>query len=160
VNASAQDPLQRVGAVLDGRFRLDKLLGAGGMGAVYVATAADGGRCAIKLLLNETGNTDFLARFQREGQLAASLHAPNVARVHELAVDRTLGIPFIVMELLDGNDVEQLVERVGPVHPTTAVRITLQAAAGLVAAHAGGIVHRDVKPANGFLDRTATGIAV
>lgn len=146
---------ERLGAVIDRRFRIEKLLGAGGMGAVYVAAATNGHRYALKLLLHDrlATNSQMVARFIREARLAASIEAPNVVKTYECAVDAATGAPFIVMELLDGFDVESLVERVGPIDPAAAVRIILQAAQGLHVAHAAGIVHRDIKPANLFVHR-------
>ena len=156
------DAERRVGTILDQRFRVDKLLGAGAMGAVYVATASNGHTYAIKLLLHDEyqSNPDLIARFVREGRLTTSLDAPNVVKVYELAVDAPTHTPFIVMEKLEGCDLEELVKRVGPVHPRTAVRIALQAARGLATAHDAGIIHRDIKPANLFLDRQGSGVVV
>jgi serine/threonine-protein kinase len=145
----------RVGNVLDGRFRLEKMLGSGAMGAVFVATASNGHSYAIKLLLDESyaRHPELIARFVREGRLAASLDAINVGKVYELGIDQPTMTPFIVMELLDGSDVDGLVAQVGPVHPQAAAKIISQAARGLAAAHAAGIVHRDIKPANLFIHR-------
>ena len=156
----AQHPeaAQRVGAVLDCRYRLEGLLGSGAMGAVYVGLGSNGHHYAVKLLLDPSysRNPQLLQRFVREGRLASQLEAPNVAKVYELGVDSASSTPFIVMELLDGFDVEGLVERVGPVRPETAARIITQAARGVAVAHAAGIVHRDIKPANLFLHRVPT----
>ncbi|MFI5301937.1 MAG: serine/threonine-protein kinase, partial [Polyangiales bacterium] len=144
---------KRIGSVIGRRFRLEQLIGVGGMGAVYVARATNDYCYAVKLLLNPTyiDDQELVARFVREGKVTAQLDAPNITKVYELAVDTKTRSPFIVMELLDGCDVQSLVARLGPIHPQTAVRIAIQAARGLAVAHAAGIVHRDIKPGNLFL---------
>jgi len=154
----ASEARERVGSVIDQRFRIEKLLGAGGMGAVYVATASNGHRYALKLLLHDRlgSNAQMVARFVREARLAASIETPNVVKTYECGVDAESGAPFIAMELLDGFDVEALVQNVGPVDPAVAARIIIQAAQGLSVAHAAGIVHRDIKPANIFLHRRSS----
>jgi serine/threonine protein kinase len=142
---------QRIGAVLGGRYHLRRVLGAGGMGAVYEAEDPKGDTFAIKVLLGMMGGRDATARFARETRLMATLSHPNLTRVVDSGVDATLGAPYLVMELLSGEDVESLLRRCGPLSPALAVRIVLRACAGIEAAHAAGIIHRDVKPANLFL---------
>lgn len=150
-----RDATARVGTVIDQRFRIERLLGVGGMGTVYVATASNGHRYALKLLLHDRlgQSAEMVARFVREAKLAASVDAANVVHTYECAVDGTTGTPYIVMELLDGSDVDGLLETAGPLPPAVAVRIVRQAALGLAASHAAGIIHRDIKPANLFLHR-------
>ena len=120
------------------------------MGAVYASIATNGHPYAIKLLLDESyaKNRELDARFVLAGRLSAQLDAENVTKVFELGVDEPTSTPFVVMEQLDGFDADALVAKVGPVTPQTAVRIICQAARGLAVAHAAGIVHCHIMPAN------------
>ncbi len=137
-----------LGDVLGGRYRLVELLGQGGMATIYRATDAQLGReVAVKVLHPEYGrDPDFVARFKQEAQAAASLSHPNIVGVYDFGTDADG--PYIVMELVDGEDVATLLARNGPLPPRQAARLTAEAAHALGAAHARGIVHRDVKPGN------------
>jgi class 3 adenylate cyclase/tetratricopeptide (TPR) repeat protein len=144
----------RVGTRIKGKWRVDKLLGVGGMGAVYAATHRNGSRVALKILhpqLSMLG--DIRARFAREGYVANAVNHPGVVRV--LDDDETEdGAAFLVMELLEGETADARARRLGG-------KITLEDALTiadglldvLAAAHAQGIVHRDIKPENVFLTR-------
>ena len=156
------DPVhsQRIGAVLAGRYRLERVLGAGGMGAVYEAVDPEGRRFAVKVLLGISGGHEELARFAREARIMSTLDHPHLTRVLDSGIDGTLGAPYLVMELLAGEDVESLLRRCGPLAPVLAARIVLAAAAGIEAAHAAGVIHRDIKPANIFLHAVAGGAIV
>ncbi len=122
-------------------------LGAGGMGEVWRATDTKLGRAvAIKVLPAEVaGDADRLARFKREAQLLASLNHPNIAAIH--GFEEAEGKPFLVMELVDGEDLAERLKR-GPIPVEEALGIAKQIAEGLEEAHEHGIVHRDLKPAN------------
>ncbi|HSO33229.1 MAG TPA: serine/threonine-protein kinase, partial [Labilithrix sp.] len=138
----------RVGQILDDKYTVDSLLGSGGMGLVVAATHVElGQRVAIKLLQEVRPHT--VARFQREGRLLVRLKSPHVARVFDVGVldDDT---PFIVMEHLEGQDLESLSEA-GRLPYGEVVDYVLQACDALAEAHALGMVHRDIKPANLFL---------
>jgi len=137
-----------LGDVLGGRYRLVELLGEGGMATVYRATDAQLGReVAVKVLRPQYGSDpDFVARFRQEAQAAASLGHPNIVAVYDFGADPDG--PFIVMELVDGEDVATLLARNGPLPPRQAARLAAEVAHALAAAHARGIVHRDVKPGN------------
>ncbi len=137
-----------LGDVLGGRYRLVELLGQGGMATIYRATDAQLGReVAVKVLHPEYGrDPDFVARFKQEAQSAASLSHPNIVGVYDFGTDA--GGPYIVMELVDGEDVATLLARNGPLPPRQAARLAAEVAHALAAAHARGIVHRDVKPGN------------
>ena len=137
-----------LGDVLGGRYRLVELLGQGGMATIYRATDAQLGReVAVKVLHAEYGrDPDFVARFKQEAQAAASLSHPNIVGVYDFGADADG--PYIVMELVDGEDVATLLARNGPLPPRQAARLAAEAAHALGAAHARGIVHRDVKPGN------------
>jgi serine/threonine protein kinase len=101
-----------------------------------------------------------LLRFLQEARIAGKLDSPHVARVLELERDPETGVPFQVMELLEGEDVRTLLERVGALDPDAMLRIVAQASAGLAAAHAAGVVHRDIKPENLYLARMSDGSLV
>ncbi|WP_438031977.1 serine/threonine-protein kinase [Sorangium sp. So ce204] len=144
----------RVGTSLNGAWRLDALIGLGGMAAVYAATHRRGQRAAIKLLHPERArDRGDRARFLREKAIAQTLDHPGVAAV--IADDVTEdGSPFLVMELLEG---ESLLQRWkaqrGPLPPAEVLSVSEQILEVLEAAHARGVVHRDLKPDNIFLTR-------
>jgi serine/threonine protein kinase len=152
-----------VGSVLAGKYTLSGLLGEGAMGAVYEAVTPDGRVVAVKTLLaaaRQQLGPEALSRFVREAQVSASLQNPHVVEVLDAGHDEQVDVAFMVMELLRGEDFDQLLARTGALPPEVAVRIALQAARGLAAAHAAGIVHRDVKPSNLFLHREGDEIIV
>ena len=129
-------------------YEVEGVIARGGMGVVYRARHAGLGRIvALKVIGAERAEDPlFRARFVREARLAASLDHPNVIPIFEAGEDD--GELFIAMRLVDGSDLERLIARSGPLGLGLVCRIAGQAAAGLDAAHAAGLVHRDVKPAN------------
>jgi ABC-type branched-subunit amino acid transport system substrate-binding protein len=133
-------------------YRVESLLGRGGMGVVYRATDLSLERpVALKLIAPELAEDErFRARFLREPKLAASLDHPNVIPIHE-AGERD-GQLYLVMRFVDGSDLKTVLEREGRLPPERALRILAQVAGALDAAHRRGLVHRDVKPANVLLD--------
>jgi Arc/MetJ-type ribon-helix-helix transcriptional regulator len=140
------------GSVIGG-FQLDELIGEGGMGVVWKARQIDLDRVvALKLIQpGKSGDLEFRGRFQRESRLAASIDHPNVVPVFEAGEED--GVWFISMRYVDGTDLgEYLRSRNSPLPPREASRLISQIADGLDAAHAAGLVHRDVKPANILLD--------
>jgi len=138
-----------------GPYRIVRLLGRGGMGEVYEADQLDHGRrVALKVLSERLTDPRDRARFLREGQLAASINHPH--SVYIFGSEEIAGTPVIAMELLAGGTLRDRVGEEGPLPPARAVDAILQVVAGLDAAHAGGILHRDVKPANCFIDRDGT----
>ena len=140
------------GDMLAGRFRLDELIGRGGMATVFRAWDTLLGRpVAVKLLRPEiTADPDLALRFRREAHAAAVLHHPNV--VGYLGAGTDGDTPFLVMELVDGDDLATRIRREAPLAPDVAARIARDVANGLAIAHARGIVHRDVKPGNIMVD--------
>ncbi|HTB78541.1 MAG TPA: serine/threonine-protein kinase [Polyangiaceae bacterium] len=143
---------------IEGKYVVERLLGRGGMGAVFVAVHEElNRRVAIKVLLPGIEQSEeALARFTREARAAAALQSDHVARV--LDVGRlTNGNPYTVMELLEGEDLSALASRVGTLAIPEAVQIILQTCDAIAEAHALGIVHRDIKPANIFLARRPNG---
>ncbi len=147
----------QVGSIIGGRLRVDRLLGAGGMGVVVAATHLElDQRVAVKVLHDElAANPTIVARFLREARAVAKLRTEHVCRVFDVGrLDN--GAPYIVMELLDGSDLGAAVVR-GPVAPAFSVDYVIQACVALAEAHAAGVVHRDLKPANLFVTRRADG---
>jgi serine/threonine-protein kinase len=136
--------------VLLGRYRIERTLGSGGMGIVLRAVHVDlDTHVAIKILHGEVAqNPEAASRFLREAQAASKLRSEFVARVTDFG-RLADGQPFMVMELLEGEDFEAILRR-GPLATTDAVDAVLHAAAALAEAHAAGIVHRDIKPSNLF----------
>jgi serine/threonine protein kinase len=142
----------RLGTVLEGAYRITRLIGEGGMGAVYEAIQLRlNKRVAIKLMARQlTANQDALARFRREAEITSRLGHPNLVNVIDFGASEA-GEPYLVMEYLEGEDLDHRLGRRGSVPIDLAVHITKQTASALAAAHAQGIVHRDLKPANVFL---------
>ncbi|MEV6067138.1 serine/threonine-protein kinase [Nocardia sp. NPDC052001] len=136
----------RPGSVF-GDYRIERVLGGGGMGTVYAARHPRLPRVdALKVLSAEHGDdVEFRARFAREADLTARLNHPNIVAVHDRGVAE--GRLWIAMQLIDGTDAAALLRR-GALEPERALRIVKQAASGLDEAHRAGVVHRDVKPAN------------
>ncbi|MEM8993370.1 MAG: serine/threonine-protein kinase [Acidobacteriota bacterium] len=153
------DTLFAPGDVIEGRFRIERLLGSGGMGEVYLAQRIGGGAVALKMLLPELlSNPKSLARFEREVKSAQAIDHPNVMRIFELlrlepAAGRRLKLPIpcLVMEYLDGESVADYLEREGVMKDAQVVAAVVQMSVALDAAHRAGIVHRDLKPDNIFL---------
>jgi len=146
-----------VGSLVGDRFRIERILGKGGMGVVAVATHLQlEQRVAIKVLHEPmSADTAVVARFLREAQASARLRSDHVCRVFDVGrLDD--GAPYIVMELLDGSDLSQVIAD-GVLPVATAVDYVLQACIAIAEAHALGIVHRDLKPANLFLTRRLDG---
>jgi hypothetical protein len=133
-------------------YRLLHLLGGGGMGSVYEAEeTATGRHVAVKLIRPDfADSSDAVERFRREGRLASTILHPRCVFV--LAADEEVGRPYIVMELMPGKTLLDLVEKRGPLPVREAVQYILDVIEGLQEAHHGGVVHRDVKPSNCFLD--------
>lgn len=144
--------------ILGGRYRVLGPLAKGGMGVVLAAEdLGSGRRVAIKRLHHrDAGRPHARARLSREGQTAMRLHGEHSVRVLDEGADER-GEPFLAMELLAGRDLGKAVRAEGRLPPGRAVDYVLQACAGLAEAHAAGVVHRDVKPANLFLTRRADG---
>jgi eukaryotic-like serine/threonine-protein kinase len=139
--------------VLSGKYRLDRELGRGGMGSVWLAQHLTlHSPVAIKLIdATIATNPEALSRFLREAQAAASLRSPHVVQILDHGVDN--GVPFIVMELLDGESLAARIERVSRLSPQDTARIMTQVGRAMTKAHEAGVVHRDLKPDNIFLVR-------
>src|SRR5262249_46855169 len=142
------------GAVLNGRWRLTRLLGEGGMGAVYEAEGLRGeSRRAVKLLHAEFVRTpEIVQRFFTEAQATRALRHPNIAQIEDCQTAED-GTPYIVMELLQGVPLSSYLDRGTPLPPTQAAAIVYGLLQALSVAHGQRIVHRDLKPDNLFLLR-------
>ena len=141
-----------IGAVLAGRYQIIRRIGEGGMGAVYEAKhTLIGKRVAVKVLLEKfVAKSDFVARLLQEARLASSIGHENIVDVTDFGTTDD-GRSFVVMEFLDGESLAELTMREAPLPIERSLRIARQAASALGAAHAKGIVHRDVKPENIYL---------
>jgi len=150
----------QVGELIAGKYRLEHEIGAGGMGVVYAATHVHlEQRVALKFLLVEaTQSPEMVERFWREARAAVKVQSEHVARVIDIG-DRE-GTPYIVMEYLEGDDLENIVGARGPLPVTDAVRYVLHTCEALAEVHVQGIVHRDIKPANLFLAARADGTSI
>src|SRR5688572_27935695 len=145
------DPL--VGQVLAGSYEVTRVLGEGGMGRVYEARhrRLTGKRFAVKFLHPDLARQpDVVTRFQREAEAASGISHPNVVGVHDVNVTAE-GQPYIVAELLQGEELGEYLERAEKLSVSDAVRVVRQICRALAAAHETGVVHRDVKPENVFL---------
>ncbi len=134
-----------------GRYTLLRPIGRGGMGAVYEAEHVHlGKRVALKTLhAPALAEAESVARFLREGRAAARVRHPHVVDVTDVGVED--GVPYLVMELLDGEDLAAKLRREGPLPVTEALDLLLPVMAAVDAMHAAGVVHRDLKPENLFL---------
>jgi eukaryotic-like serine/threonine-protein kinase len=144
--------------VVAGKYRVERILGAGAMGVVVLATHLQlDGQVALKFLLPEAyGNPAMGGRFLREARLAVKLRSEHAARVIDVGALES-GAPYIVMEYLQGEDLNQILRRSGPMEIATAAELVIQACDAVAEAHALGIVHRDLKPSNLFLTRRPDG---
>jgi serine/threonine-protein kinase len=150
-------PLE-TGQNLDGKYRVVRMIGEGGMGTVYEGeNVRIGRRVAIKVLHAEVASRpEFAARFEREARAAARIGSPHICDVLDFG-DLPNGERFIVMEYLEGESFEQRLTRVGRIPGDALLPIAFEMLDALATMHAAGVIHRDLKPANVFLARTAQG---
>ncbi len=154
------------GKTLNGRYKIQSLIGTGGMAAVYLANDLILDRLvAIKVLrLDFRQNDDAMRRFRREALSATQLTHPNIVGVYDVGQSQEMN--YIVMEYVEGTDLKDYVRQRGALHPIEAVRIMMQIVSAIAAAHQNRIIHRDIKPQNILIDRegnvkiTDFGIAV
>jgi hypothetical protein len=145
VNSSSDSIPERLG-----EYRLLRCLGRGGMGVVYEGEHETTGRRVAVKLIDIAASPDAVERFRREGKLAASVTHPRCVFV--LAVDEDAGRHYIVMELMPGQTLDDLIREQGPLPVGRAIDLTLDLIEGLEQIHGLGVIHRDVKPSNCFLD--------
>lgn len=137
-----------IGKIVGGRYGLKKLIGVGGMGAVYGARCLrTGGEAAVKVLAPQVESPVHRRRFIREGETVARLSSEHIVAVNDVGEDP----PFIAMEYLDGCDLATLLRAQGPLPWPRAKQFALQMCAGLGVAHDHGVTHRDLKPSNCFV---------
>ncbi|HTV25490.1 MAG TPA: serine/threonine-protein kinase [Polyangiaceae bacterium] len=141
------------GVTLGSRYQLISEIGGGGMGSVWSAKRIDlDAIVAVKLMKGDVPpKTEALERFRREAKAAAALRGPHVVQILDYGVDEASGVPFIAMELLEGESLRQRLDAAKRLTPAQTASIITQAARGLSRAHAAGIIHRDLKPENVFL---------
>ncbi|MEU7875296.1 serine/threonine-protein kinase [Dactylosporangium sp. NPDC049140] len=149
------------GDLLNDRYRLDDRIAAGGMGEVWRADDTLLGRCvAVKLLHDgRAGDREFQSRFHHEARAMAALHHPGIAAVYDYG-EYSEGSAYIVMAFIDGQPLDRRIAEDGRLDPATTMSIVAQAAHALEAAHAAGIVHRDVKPGNLIVQPDGTVVLV
>lgn len=145
------------GRTLVDRYRIEEVIGRGGMGAVYRAMDERLGReVAVKVIAvaapGPEAHARLRARFHREARAAAGLRHPNVVSVYDFGTDTALDLDFLVMELLRGEDLSTRLARAGPPPFPATLKILWQAARGLAAGHRAGLIHRDIKPGNLYLE--------
>jgi serine/threonine-protein kinase len=151
-----------LGETIDGRYRILRVLGEGGMGAVYEAEHTGTGRgVALKVIHAQMATkADMVARFQREARAAGSIETPHIVQVLDTGTDSRTGVIYMAMELLRGEDVQSLLKRLDRLPVALALRLVGQACIGLGKAHEAGVIHRDIKPANLFLSMLGSGEVV
>src|SRR3989304_6320030 len=144
-----------IGRMVGGRYRLIAPLGEGGMATIWLAVDEQPARgVAVKLLRPQFGNdAGFAARFKQEARSAGSLSHPNIVPVYDYGTDAESGGQFIVMQLIDGQDLSTVLAERGPLPTHDALPIAMGVASALEAAHRRGIIHRDVKPGNILIDQ-------
>jgi len=147
---------QRIGSTLGG-YRIDSMIGRGGMSVVYLAEHLRLNRMvALKLLAPDLAEDErFRERFVRESRMAASLEHPNIIPIHD--ADEVDGHLYIAMRYVEGTDLKRLLAAEGRLSPERTIAVLSQVASALDAAHARGLVHRDVKPGNILIARGSEG---
>ncbi|HEY2517106.1 MAG TPA: serine/threonine-protein kinase, partial [Polyangiaceae bacterium] len=157
--ASDSLDLPAAGQIFAGKYRIGASIGIGGMAAVFAAEHLDlDQKIALKFLLPELcHDAEIVERFLREGRAATKIRSEHVVRVHDVGV--LDGRPYLVMEYLEGKDLDHLLAQHGALPVATAVDYLLQACEAIAEAHAVEIIHRDLKPANLFLTHRADGSA-
>lgn len=150
-----------VGRTIEKKYRLDSLLGTGGMGAVYEATRLHiGDTVAVKILHPDQGTDPHAAeRFRREAQIAARLKHPNAVSIYDFGVSVD-GLMYLVMELVEGFSLRKIIKQQGPLSIDAVAEVTAQVCAALDEAHGRNIIHRDIKPDNIIFNSTNSGLRV
>jgi serine/threonine-protein kinase len=147
------------GSIFAERYRIVRPIASGGMGAVYEAKhVVTGRRCAVKVMLGHAlDKADLRARFLHEARLAARIRSAYIVDILDAGIENELDLPYLVMELLEGEDLAQRLVRRGPLAPTDAVSCLWHVAIALDKMHRAGVIHRDLKPRNLFVTRADDG---
>lgn len=142
-----------IGRLLSGRYRIEAVVGTGGMAVVYRAQDLEQKRTvAIKVLRPEyESDMEFVRRFSREAEAAAKMFHENIVNLLDVGIDGDMR--YIVMEYVDGRTLKEMIREEGRIHPDVALRMTIRILAAVDHAHRNGIVHRDIKPQNILVDR-------
>src|SRR5215470_10523765 len=162
---AAVTPLSASGALtgrtLDQKYYLESKLGVGGMGTVYRASRLMiGDWVAVKVLhQDQMADPRAIERFRREAQIATRLKHPNVITVYDFGISSD-GLTYLVMDLAEGESLSSLIERQGALPETNAAEIIRQVCVALEESHRQGVVHRDIKPDNIFIEKTPNGLQV
>ena len=144
----------RVGQTV-GPYRIDSVLGVGGMGHVYLATSPEGEQVALKVVKGDLARDDtFRRRFDREARIAQRIDHPNVVPVLDKGEHE--GVPYLAQRYIRGGNLADRIEAEGQLDLVSVVRVCEQVASGLDALHAEGLFHRDIKPANILIDEAGT----
>jgi serine/threonine protein kinase len=145
------------GIIVDERYTLVRLLGSGGMAQVHLAHDEVLGRdVALKILRDQYAeDEEFVERFRREAQSAASLSHPNIVPIYDWGRSED-GVYYMAMEYVPGGMLKDRIQRDGTLGPGAAIGVALQIADALQAAHERGVIHRDIKPQNVLVTRTGT----
>ncbi len=153
----ADAPRDLIGSIFDGRYRVEALLGLGGMGAVYRATQLSVKRpVALKLIADEMiSGSAHARRFRQEAEVVARLNHPHIVQLHDFGATEE-GMLYLVMELVDGESLSHLIRAERPIGSRRAIHLASQVLSALAAAHDAGVVHRDLKPDN-IMRTTALG---
>ncbi|MGI8497813.1 MAG: protein kinase domain-containing protein [Gemmatimonadaceae bacterium] len=151
-------PAEMVGRVIDGRYRVLRMIAEGGMGRIYLAEHVRTKRpVALKILDRQVARDDrAIARFTAEAMIASGVSHPNIAAIHDSGETED-GLLYLALEYVDGEPLSDVLQREGQLPPARAAHITREVAHALDAAHRAGVVHRDLKPANIILSSRATG---
>lgn len=152
-----------LGQTIDRKYELVSPIGKGGMGVVYEARhTTTGRRVAVKVIATDHAKItdERVSRFQREARAASAIDSQNIVQVLDAGVDPATNTPYLVMEHLEGENLAQLLARLGMLAPEVSLKIIEQACAGIQKAHEARVVHRDIKPANLFLARRQGGEVV
>jgi eukaryotic-like serine/threonine-protein kinase len=158
ITEAPADPM--IGTTIADKYELVRMVGQGGMGAVYEGrNAATLKRVAVKILHSAelAQNPQVVKRFFREARASSVIESDHIVQVFDSGSDPRTGFPYMVMELLNGQDLEHVLQHFGALAPLPAAKLVLQAAIGLAKAHEGGIVHRDIKPANLYMTNRENG---
>lgn len=157
MNSLSQNNELAIGNIINGKYKIEKLLGQGGMGQVYLVTHTELNKpFALKVMLlddEEDPDSKHLLRFRREAKVLAKLNHPNIVAIADFGVTELSKLPYIVMEYINGSSLRTILNTSETLSETTAVNIVKQICAGLNLAHSNGVIHRDLKPENIMVEK-------